>query len=106
MKKHIIFLLDHVFLPDEVLKQASKSILNFNNNLSLIEISHRSKPFDDVMNEAKSLVREFLICPEWIFNTFLTRRCKLQFSMVPYNLMKINGISCISKYRNMGIQSN
>ena len=43
-------------LPENVLKKASSSILNFDNNLSLIEISHRSKPFDDVMNHAKSLV--------------------------------------------------
>ena len=48
-------------LPQEVLKKASESILNFNNeNLSLIEISHRSKPFVDVMDKAINLVKELL----------------------------------------------
>ena len=91
MQKHIIFLLDHVFLPEDVLKKASKSILNFDNNLSLIEISHRSKPFDDVMNHAKSLVKELLDIPNGYSILFLQGGASLQFTMIPYNLMKING---------------
>ena len=52
MKKHN-FSAGPCILPDEVLKEASKSVLNFNNdNLSLIEISHRSKPFVEVMEKA------------------------------------------------------
>ncbi|MAW30488.1 MAG: 3-phosphoserine/phosphohydroxythreonine aminotransferase [Flavobacteriales bacterium] len=78
-------------LPQEVLKQASKSILNFDNNLSLIEISHRSKPFDYVMNKAKSLVKDLLDIPNGYSILFLQGGASLQFSMIPYNLMKING---------------
>ena len=78
-------------LPEEVLKNASSSILNFDNNLSLIEISHRSKPFDDVMNNAKSLVKELLDIPDGYSILFLQGGASLQFTMVPYNLMKING---------------
>tara|TARA_B100000900_G_scaffold128017_1_gene108165 strand:+ start:8859 stop:9923 length:1065 start_codon:yes stop_codon:yes gene_type:complete len=78
-------------LPQEVLQQASKSILNFDNNLSLIEISHRSKPFDDVMNNAKSLVKDLLGIPNGYSILFLQGGASLQFSMIPYNLMKING---------------
>ena len=52
-------------LPQEVMKEAAASILNFNDlNLSLIEISHRSKDFIDVMEEARSLVKEILEIPD------------------------------------------
>ena len=78
-------------LPEDVLKKASRSILNFDNNLSLIEISHRSKPFDDVMSHAKSLVKELLDVPNGYSILFLQGGASLQFTMVPYNLMKING---------------
>ena len=48
-------------LPQDVFKEAASSILNFNNsNLSLIEISHRSKDFVAVMEEAIELVKELL----------------------------------------------
>ena len=55
MKKHN-FSAGPCVLPKEVIKQASKAVINFNNdNLSLIEISHRSKPFVRVMEEARNL---------------------------------------------------
>ena len=48
-------------LPQEVLKQASEAVLNFDNlDLSLLEISHRSKNFERVMSEARSLVLELM----------------------------------------------
>ena len=60
MKKHN-FSAGPCALPQEVLKQASEAILNFNNlDLSLIEISHRSKDFVDVMEEARELALELL----------------------------------------------
>ncbi|MFT5253604.1 MAG: phosphoserine aminotransferase, partial [Flavobacteriales bacterium] len=56
MKKHN-FSAGPCILPGEVLKKASEAVLNFNDdNLSLLEISHRSKPFVAVMEKAKSLV--------------------------------------------------
>ncbi|MGB5362894.1 MAG: 3-phosphoserine/phosphohydroxythreonine transaminase, partial [Aureibaculum sp.] len=60
MKKHN-FSAGPCILPQDVLKKASEAVLNFNNdNLSLIEISHRSAPFVDVMEKARSLVLELL----------------------------------------------
>ncbi|MGB0891315.1 MAG: 3-phosphoserine/phosphohydroxythreonine transaminase, partial [Flavobacteriaceae bacterium] len=60
MKKHN-FSAGPCILPESVLQKASEAVLNFNNdNLSLIEISHRSKPFVDVMEKARSLVLELL----------------------------------------------
>ena len=48
-------------LPQEVFQKSSESIIDFNNSgLSLIEISHRSKDFVDVMEKARSLVKDIL----------------------------------------------
>ena len=91
MKKHN-FSAGPCILPQEVLKQASESVLNFNNdNLSLIEISHRSKPFVNVMENAKRLVRELLSVPKNYSILFLQGGASLEFLMAPYNLLSING---------------
>ena len=91
MKKHN-FSAGPCILPQQVLKQASESVLNFNNdNLSLIEISHRSKPFVDVMENAKRLVRELLSVPKNYSILFLQGGASLEFLMAPYNLLSING---------------
>jgi phosphoserine aminotransferase len=53
-----------MYFTNEVLEEASEAIINFNDdNLSLIEISHRSTPFVQVMDEAKQLVKELLCVP-------------------------------------------
>ena len=91
MKKHN-FSAGPCVLPQEVLKQASNAILNFNNdNLSLIEISHRSKPFVAVMDKAISLVKELLNLPEGYSVMFLQGGASMQFLMTSYNLMKVDG---------------
>ena len=60
MKKHN-FSAGPCILPEEVLQQASKAVIDFNNDdLSLLEISHRSKPFVDVIEKAKQLTLEIL----------------------------------------------
>ena len=60
MKKHN-FSAGPCILPQQVLEKASQAVLNFNNsNLSLIEISHRSKDFVAVMDKAQALVIELL----------------------------------------------
>jgi len=88
-------------LPPEVLKKASESILNFNNdNLSLIEISHRSKPFVAVMDKAIELVKELLEVPKGYSVLFLQGGASLEFLMVPLNLMKEKGGK--SAYTNTG----
>lgn len=91
MKKHN-FSAGPCILPQSVFKQASESILNFNElNLSLIEISHRSKDFVEVMDEATALVRELLNVPKGYSILFLQGGASMEFLMVAYNLMNIDG---------------
>ncbi len=78
-------------LPQEVFKEASEAILNFNDlNLSLIEISHRSKDFVVVMEEARTLVKEVLGVPEGYTVLFLQGGASLGFLKVAYNMMRAN----------------
>lgn len=92
MKKHN-FSAGPCILPQEVLKQASEAVLNFNNdNLSLIEISHRSKPFVAVMEKARALVLELLNLENKGYKAlFLQGGASLEFLMTPYNLLSKNG---------------
>ncbi len=92
MKKHN-FSAGPCILPQTVLKQASEAILNFNNlDLSLIEISHRSKDFVEVMEKARSLVLELLNLKNKGYTAlFLQGGASLEFLMAPYNLLKIDG---------------
>lgn len=88
-------------LPQEVLKQAAESVLNFNNlNLSLLEISHRSKDFIAVMEEARALVKELLNLDNSYHVLFLGGGASLQFAMVPYNLLREKGKAA---YVNTGV---
>ena len=87
-------------LPQEVFQQASEALLNFNNdNLSLIEISHRSQPFIDVMGKAISLVKELLDVPQGYSILFLQGGASMQFLMLALNLMKEDGKAA---YTNTG----
>lgn len=88
MKKHN-FSAGPCILPQEVLKQASEAVINFNNdNLSLIEISHRSNAFIAVIDKAKSLVLELLNLKNKGYSAlFLQGGASTQFLMVPYNLL-------------------
>ena len=88
MKKHN-FSAGPCILPDEVLKKASEAVLNFNDdNLSLIEISHRSKPFVNVIETARSLVLELLNLENKGYKVlFLQGGASTQFLMTAYNLL-------------------
>ncbi|MBC8300458.1 MAG: 3-phosphoserine/phosphohydroxythreonine transaminase [Pelagibacterales bacterium] len=100
MKKHN-FSAGPCILPQEVLQQAAQAVLNFNNDdLSLIEISHRSQPFIDVMDKAQNLVKELLEVPEGYSVLFLQGGASLEFLMVPLNLMKVDGKAA---YTNTGV---
>ena len=92
MKKHN-FSAGPCILPQEVLKQASNAVVNFNNlGLSLIEISHRSAEFVAVMDKARALVLELLDLENKGYSAlFLQGGASLEFLMTPYNLMKENG---------------
>ncbi|MCS5663200.1 MAG: 3-phosphoserine/phosphohydroxythreonine transaminase [Flavobacteriales bacterium] len=91
MKKHN-FSAGPCILPQEVLQQASQAVLNFNDlNLSLIEISHRSKDFIAVMDKAQALVKELLNVPEGYSVLFLQGGASTQFLMTVMNLLKTTG---------------
>ena len=88
MKKHN-FSAGPCILPQEVLQKASEAVVNFNNDdLSLIEISHRSKAFVDVMEKARSLALELLGLENKGYKAlFLQGGASLEFLMVAYNLL-------------------
>jgi len=77
-------------LPEEVLQEAAEACINFDNmNLSLLEISHRSKNFEKVMEEARHLVLEhFEVSADEYDVIYLGGGASLQFAMVPYNFLK------------------
>jgi phosphoserine aminotransferase len=92
MKKHN-YSAGPCILPQEVFEKSAQAILNFNDSgLSLLEISHRSKDFVAVMDEARALVLELLGLEGKGYQAlFLSGGASLEFLMVPYNLMKVNG---------------
>ncbi len=92
MKKHN-YSAGPSILPQEVFEKASKAILNFNDSgLSILEISHRSKDFVAVMDEARSLALELLgLTGKGYHALFLQGGASTAFLMAPYNLMKENG---------------
>ncbi len=92
MKKHN-YSAGPCILPQEVFEKSAQAILNFNNSdLSLLEISHRSKDFVAVMDDARALVLELLGLENKGYQAlFLAGGASLEFLMVPYNLMKSDG---------------
>ena len=92
MKKHN-YSAGPCILPQEVFEKSAQAILDFNNSgLSILEISHRSKDFVAVMEEARALVLELLGLEGKGYQAlFLAGGASLEFLMVPYNLMKVDG---------------
>jgi len=79
-------------LPQEVFKEASQAIIDFNDSgLSILEISHRSKAFEAVIEEAQALVRELLAVPAGYSVLFLQGGASQQFAQVPMNLLPQSG---------------
>lgn len=76
-------------LPQEVFKEASQAVLDFN-GLSILEISHRSKDFVAVMEEARELVKEVLNVPSGYTVLFLQGGASTGFLMTAYNMMRDN----------------
>jgi len=75
-------------LPYEVLEQASRDVVNFQGlGMGLIEVSHRSKQFIAVMDEAEALLRELMGIPDSYKVLFLQGGASSQFFMVPMNLL-------------------
>ena len=76
-------------LPQEVFKDAAEAVLDFN-GLSLLEISHRSADFVQVMDEATDLVRQALNVPEGYTVLFLQGGASLGFTIAALNMMRDN----------------
>ena len=75
-------------LPEEVLIQAAKDIVNFNNKgMGLIEMSHRSKDFIAVVDECEANLRELRNIPANYKVLFLQGGASMQFAMIPMNLL-------------------
>lgn len=89
MKKHN-FSAGPCILPAEVFQQASDAVLDFNNSgLSILEISHRSKDFVAIIEEARSLALELLQLDSNKYTAlFLHGGASMQFLMTPYNLLE------------------
>ena len=75
-------------LPREVIENTAKQILDFNGSgLSLMEIIHRAKDFQPVVDEAVALIKELLSVPEGYSVIFLGGGASLQFTQVPCNFL-------------------
>ena len=90
MKKKHNFSAGPCILPQEVFQESSQAILDFNNSgLSILEISHRSKDFVDVMEEARNLALELLGLEGKGYKAlFLQGGASTQFLMTAYNLLQ------------------
>ncbi|MFK7775075.1 MAG: 3-phosphoserine/phosphohydroxythreonine transaminase [Saprospiraceae bacterium] len=102
-KKHNFFA-GPAILPASVLKQATAAIEDFAGmGLSILEISHRSKQFVSVVDEAVSLTKELLGLDDNYEVLFLTGGASSQFYMAPMNLLPQDGTAC---YINTGTWSD
>lgn len=87
MKKHN-FSAGPAILPQEVFEEASKAVLDFEGaGLSILEMSHRSKEFSSVIEEAESLIRELGEIDDSYAVLFLTGGASSQFYMAPMNIL-------------------
>ena len=87
MKKHNFYAGPSI-LPEFTKENTAEAVMNFaGTGLSVMEVSHRSKEFVAVMDEAVALVKELLKVPEGYSVLFLQGGASLQFLMAPYNLM-------------------
>jgi phosphoserine aminotransferase len=101
MKKVHNFSAGPCILPREVIEQSAQAILEFDNmGLSLIEISHRTKNFEAVMDEARSLVKEILGLEDRYEVLFLQGGATLGFYTIALNLLKEGGKAA---YANTGV---
>ena len=89
-------------LPREVIENTAQQILDFNGSgLSLMEISHRAKDFQPVIDESVALIKELLDVPKGYSVIFLGGGASLQFCQVPYNFLIHK-----AAYLNTGVWAN
>ncbi len=87
MKKHNFYAGPSI-LPDVTLEKTAEAVMNFaGTGISIMSISHRSKEFVAVMEEAQQLFKELLNIPDGYSVLFLGGGASTQFAMIPYNLL-------------------
>lgn len=87
MKKHNFYAGPSI-LSEYTIKNTAEAVINFADmGLSLLEISHRSKQFQAVIDEATALVKEILGVPEGFSVLWLGGGASMQFCMIPYNFL-------------------
>ena len=87
MKKHNFYAGPSI-LPHFTIENTAKAIIDFaGTGLSVMEVSHRSKEFVAVMDQAQALFKELLQIPEGYSVLFLGGGASTQFAMIPYNLL-------------------
>lgn len=75
-------------LPEEVLRQAADEMMDYKGTgMSVMEMSHRSKPYQAIIDETEALARELMGIPDNYKVLFLQGGASLQFAMIPMNLM-------------------
>ena len=80
-------------LPEEVLREAAYEMMNYRGcGMSVMEMSHRSKMFDDIIKEAEQDLRDLMGIPDNYKVLFLQGGASQQFAAIPMNLMK-NGVA-------------
>ena len=80
-------------LPEEVLKEAAAEMLDYNGTgMSVMEMSHRSKAFEEIIQTAEKDIRELMNIPDNYKVLFLQGGASQQFAMIPMNFMK-NGVA-------------
>ncbi len=88
MKKHNFYAGPSILSPYTI-KNTAEAVLDFaGTGLSILEVSHRSKEFQAVIDEAAALVKELLEVPDGYQVLFLGGGASMQFCMVPFNLLK------------------
>jgi phosphoserine aminotransferase len=88
-------------LPAEVFEEASRAIMNFNNTgLSILELGHRTKIFQGVMEEAMALVRELMRLDDDHEVMFLHGGASTQFLQIPMNMLGENDLAA---YTDTGV---
>ncbi len=91
-------------LPQSALDASIEAIKNFaGTNLSLLEVSHRGKEFEAVMDESRAIVKELLGVPDGYSILFLQGGASTQFAMVPFNLLDENQTAA---YLDTGVWAN
>jgi phosphoserine aminotransferase len=79
-------------LPEDVLVEAADEMLDYGGSgMSVMEMSHRSKPFEEIMERARAAFRDVLGVPDGYETLFLQGGATLQFAMAPANLLTRSG---------------